>query len=181
MRPIVCCAGTFMNDWSKWLDYQLQQLKPLVPTYLRDSQQVLGDMRDLQLPPNAYLVTADANAMYNNIDTNHAIEVISWWLDDLAVKGKLPKNFPLEAVKVAMKIIMKHNVFEYGDLCFLQLLGTAMGTSAAVMWATLCYAYHEVHTILPNHGAFLLYFKRFIDDIYAIWIGNTTTQWKAFL
>ncbi len=22
-RPIVCCAGTFMNNWSQWLDYQL--------------------------------------------------------------------------------------------------------------------------------------------------------------
>ena len=23
MRPIICCAGTFMNHWSKWLDFWL--------------------------------------------------------------------------------------------------------------------------------------------------------------
>ena len=24
MRPIVTCCGTFLNDWSRWLNYQLQ-------------------------------------------------------------------------------------------------------------------------------------------------------------
>ena len=55
-----------------------------------------------------------------------------------------------------------------------------MGTSAAVMWATLYYAYHENHTILPKHQHNLLYYKRFIDDIFGIWIGNTTDEWQEF-
>ena len=63
---------------------------------------------------------------------------------------------------------------------FLQLVGTAMGTSAAVMWATLYYGYHEVHTLIPRHGNKMLYFRRFIDDIFAIWIGNLTTDWESF-
>lgn len=179
LRPIVCCAGTFMNAWSKWLDYQLQKLKHLIPTYVKDSQQVLNELKDLILPYGALLFTSDANSMYNNIDTDHAIEVITWWLNDLNERDLLPPLFPLEAVIDAMVIIMKNNIFEWGDLYFLQLLGTAMGTSAAVMWATIYYAYHEVHTLIPRHGIHLHYFKRFIDDIFGIWIG-TSTQWKAF-
>jgi len=35
-----------------------------------------------------------------------------------------------------MKVIMRNNMFEWGDLFFLQLLGMAMGTSSAIMWAT---------------------------------------------
>ena len=73
-------------------------------------------------------------------------------------KGLLPALFPLEAVISAMTTIMTNNLFEFGDMYFLQLLGTAMGTSAAVMWATLYYAYHEVHTLIPKHGKHLLYF-----------------------
>lgn len=179
-RPIVCCAGTFMNDWSKWLDFWLQKLKSTVPTYVKDSQQVLDEIKTLTLPPNAKLFTCDANAMYNNIDTEHAIEVISWWLNDLKTRGQLPHDFPLEAVIEAMKIIMRNNIFEYGDCFFLQLLGTAMGTSAAVMWATIYYAYHEVHTLIPRYGNFLLYFKRFIDDCFGIWVGNFTNNWSDF-
>lgn len=179
-RPVVCCVGTFMNAWSQWLDYWLQTLKPTVPTYVKDSQQVLDELSSIVLPPNAKLFTTDAHAMYANIDTDHAIEVISWWLHDQDSKGDLPTNFPLQAVLSAMKLIMKNNIFEWGDLYFLQLLGTAMGTSAACMWATLYYAYHEVHCLLPKHGRFLLYFKRFIDDIFGIWVGNETNNWTDF-
>ena len=75
--------------------------------------------------------------MYNNINTDHAIEVITWWLKDLYQRDLLPENFPLDAVLSAMVIIMRNNLFEFGDLYSLQLLGIAMGTSAAVMWATI--------------------------------------------
>ena len=125
-------------------------------------------------------MTGDANSMYNNIDTPHAIEVICWWLDDLHARGLLPEKFPLDAIKIAMREIMTNNLFEYGDMYFLQLIDTAMGTSAAVMWASLYFAYHEVHTLIPRHGQKMLYFKRFIDDIFAIWIGNTTLDWDTF-
>ena len=57
-----------------------------------------------------------------------------------------------------MQIIVKNNLFEFGNLFFLQLLDTVMGTSAAVMWVTIYFAYHEVHTILPKYGHLLLYF-----------------------
>jgi len=126
-RPIVCCTGTVMNDWSKWLDYWLQKLKSHIPTYVKDSQSVFDDLKTIKVPPNAKIFTADTTAMYNNIDTEHAITVISWWLNDMDTNEQLHSNFPLEAVIHAMKIIMRNNIFEWGDLYFLQLLGTAMG------------------------------------------------------
>ena len=48
-----------------------------MPTFVKDSQQVLDKILKLNMPPNALLVTCDANLMYNNIDTRHAIEVIT--------------------------------------------------------------------------------------------------------
>ena len=65
--------------------------------------------------------------MYTNIDASHAIEVISKWLDSVP----LPEGFPLVVVKTVMELVMCNNIFEWGDSYFLQLLGTAMGTSAA--------------------------------------------------
>ena len=155
-RPIVCCAGTWMNAWSKWLDYWLQKLKPFVKTFVKDSQQIIDEISTLELPQYALLVTCDANSMYNNIDTAHAIEVILKWLRALHATNQLPDGFPLDAVISAMITIMTNNIFEWGDLYFLQLLGTAMGTSAAVMWATLYFAYHEEHTLIPMHSHNLL-------------------------
>ena len=116
------------------------------------------------LPWNAYLFSADANSMYTNIDTAHALIVIGAWLDSL----ELPDGFPLKAVKEAMKLIMQNNIFEWGDLYFLQLLGTAMGTSCACMWATIYFAVHEMGSLVPKFGSQMPLFLRFIDDIIGI-------------
>ena len=178
MRPIVCCTGTLINYLSRWLDHQLQKLRPLIATYLKDSHDLLRQLKSLgPLPPNARLFTADANSMYTNIDTDHAISVIGLWLDNV----DLPDGFPLGAVKEAMVLVMKNNIFEWGDMYFLQLLGTAMGTSAACMWATIYYAVHEMGLLIPKYNNNLLIFLWFIDDMFGIWLddGNATT-WPAF-
>ena len=127
--------------------------------------------------------------MYNNIDTNHAIEVITTWLDELSTHEDFPTDFLMKAVKAAMVIIMSNNHFESDDLNFLQLLGTSMGTSAAAMWATMYYAYHEVKCLLPKYGRFLYKqrLRRFIDDQFGIWICNECScpaschHWKGFV
>ncbi len=175
-RPIVCCAGTFMNCLSKWVDYHLQQLKQFIPSYLKDSGSLLDSLQSFhRLPFNARLFTADAQSMYTNIDTDHALQVISNWLDELASSGKLASNglssFPIAAIKEALSLVMKNNIFEFGDMYFKQLTGTAMGTSAACMWATIYFAIHE-EFLLNKYSNDLLLYKRFIDDMKGIWIGT---------
>ena len=64
-------------------------------------------------------------------------------------------RFPLAAVKEAMALIMLNNVFEWGDLYFLQLLGTAMGTSVACMWATIYFGIYKNYTLLPRFSSYL--------------------------
>ena len=177
MRPIVCCAGTRLNYLSKWLDYQFQRLKPFIPSYIRDSHELLAKLKALgRLPRGTKVFTADAVSMYTNIDTEHAIQVISAWLDSLS---ELPLDFPVNAVKDAMKIVMRNNIFEWGDTYFRQLLGTAMGTSAACMWATAYYGVHESESLLPTHSTHLVLYVRFIDDIFGIWNGSDEA-WEAF-
>lgn len=40
-RPTVACVGTWINCWSKWLDYYLQMLTPFVSTYSSGVQPIL--------------------------------------------------------------------------------------------------------------------------------------------
>ena len=180
MRPIVCSAGTFINNLSCWLDYQLQKLKHLLPTYIKDSGQLLDILKLLGiLPPNAKLFIADANSMYTNICTVHALEVITKWLEEMENQERLPPGFPTKAVIEAMGLVMNNNVFMFGDLYFLQLTGTAMGTSSACMWATLYYAIHEMNTLIPRYHHCLPVFNRFIDDMFGIWTG-TAEEFEQF-
>jgi hypothetical protein len=98
MQPIICCAGTFMHFWSKWLDVWLQKLKPFIPSSLKNGDQRLDEASILDISSWALLVVTNANSMYNNIDTNHVITVTTWWLKNLQSRGLLPPGFPLEAV-----------------------------------------------------------------------------------
>ena len=64
---------------------------------------------------------------------------------------------------------------------FLQLLGTAMGTSAACMWATIYFTCHEIMTLIPKYSRYLLIFKRFIDDMFDILLNDGTPDaWENF-
>jgi hypothetical protein len=57
-----------------------------------------------------------------------------------------------------------------------------MGTPVACAYATLTYGHFENTTILPKFSQNLLYYRRYIDDIFGIWIptpGSDIT-WRNF-
>ena len=66
--------------------------------------------------------------MYTNIDTEHAIKIISEWMDELSTHPEFPPDYLLDAAKSEMKTIMRTNHFEFGNMNFIQLMGTAIGT-----------------------------------------------------
>ena len=141
-RPIVSCINSRMGDLSKWVDVQLQQLMPLCPTHLKDSRTFLDHLRQLQtVPPTAIILTADAVSMYTNINTDHALLTLQAWLT--LHQQELPPNFPTTMVMEATELIMRNNIFQFDDTFWLQRTGTAMGSSLAVTYATIYYAYHE--------------------------------------
>ena len=71
---------------------------------------------------------------------------------------------------------MTANIFQFDDTFWLQLCGTAMGTSLACAYATLYYSYHEETCLLrqfaphgdPDIDPLILY-ARLIDDAILIW------------
>ena len=52
----------------------------------------------------------------------------------------------------AIKLVMHNNVFQFDDTYWLQLTGTAMGTSLACMYATIYFSYQEETKILPVYS-----------------------------
>ena len=72
-RPVVSCINSFNAIFSTWLDYKMKQLLHCIPTYLKDSNDLLTDLAALpKLPENARIFTADATAMYTNIDNSYS-------------------------------------------------------------------------------------------------------------
>jgi hypothetical protein len=46
-RPVVCCIGTYLNQLSKWLDFWLQKLRPFVPSYIKNSDELIKKLKKL--------------------------------------------------------------------------------------------------------------------------------------
>ncbi len=55
-----------------------------------------------------------------------SITIIQNWFDKY--KSELPPNLPPSLLITALTIVMKNNVFTFGDTFLLQKTGTAMGT-----------------------------------------------------
>jgi hypothetical protein len=163
---VVSGVSTVNEPLSKWIDIQLQQVIHLYPAYLKDSWQLLRELRELPpLPPDAICFTADALWMYTNIDNQHGIETIGRWLN--LHWADLPADFPSLKTVEGLNIIMGNNVFSFGNRFFKQANGTAMGTPCACSYATIYYSYHE-ETVLHQPDIAPIFYRTLIDGAYII-------------
>jgi len=181
LRPVVSSSSSFLSIFSNWLDYKMKDLLPLVRSYIKNSSTVLDDLQSIILPENTLLFSADAKSMYTNIDTPTGISAIRDFI--AANTAKLPPEFPTSLFLRILSYVMEKNIFTFAGTHWLQLSGTAMGTPAACAYATISFGHHENSKILTTFQPKLLYFKRYIDDIFGIWIPPTKNRlatWNAF-
>lgn len=119
--------------------------------------------------------------MYTNIDPGEGISTLRMYLDEYG-KVDLNENLNIDFICELTKLVMEYNVFQFGDTWWKQLIGTAMGTPCACIYATLFFAYFERKHILTKYADNLLFFRRQIDDIFGIWIPSdeNNSSWPIF-
>lgn len=177
-RPIVSTCGSLTHPLGIWLDLVLQPPAQAQPSYIQSSFTLKKELDELPaLPPGAMLLTSDATSMYTNIGTNHAIR---------SIRPLLSEHYSdnpslVTAIIDGLRIAMTRNVIQFGDTHWLQIDGTAMGIPPACAYATLYYAAHE--KLLLAEFDELLYYRRYIDDIFAIWLppaAGASIRWHQF-
>ena len=84
--------------------------------------------------------------MYTNIATHTALNLIGKHLS--RHQQTIDGDYPTEAVREGLRLVMTQNIFSFSDLTFKQLNGTAMGTPPAPPYATIYYGIHE-EKLLP--------------------------------
>jgi len=140
LRPVVSCVNSFPSIFSSWLDFRMKELLHLIPSYIKNSTELIKDLQCLNLPRGAKLFTADATSMYTNIDTTTGLQTFTKLFE--RYKDHIPNSFPKEFFLETLKIIMNNNIFSFGDTYWQQLQGTAMGTPAAPLYSIITYGYH---------------------------------------
>ena len=87
-------------------------------------------------------------------------------------KHLLPTNCPPpHIVRIILDFILKHSTFKFMDTHIHQILGTSMGTRMAPPYANL-FMGKEERTIILTFLHLIYFWKRFIDDIFFIFLGS---------
>jgi hypothetical protein len=179
-RPIISLSGSLLHGLGQWTDKILQSVTRDLPSFVASAADLKKLLEELpELPDNATMGTCDAVSMYTNIDTKHALAEIR---KVIRINNKITKN-EKQAVLHALEIIMRNNVFEFGDTFWLQIDGTAMGVSPSCCYATIYFSPHENY--IKSKYPELYFLKRYIDDIIYIWIPlqdptEDTHRWNEF-
>ena len=180
LRPVVSQCGTLSAIASIYIDYKLQPLKYGVQSYIKDSYHLILKLLKLgRIPNNAHLFTSDATSMYTNIDPLEGIETIRKYLKHFA-PGFTSNECNI--ILKLLKLVMENCVFKFGETFWLQLIGTAMGTPVACIYAILFFAYYERTILLRKYKNNILLYVRQIDDIFCIWLDDkeNPNAWKEF-
>ena len=148
-RPMVSCPGSLLHGLGVWVDRKLQEVAQNTISYFKNTLELKKKLLDLYLPPNARLFTADTVSMYTNILTHTALNLIGKYLTQYQRKHN--NEYPQDAARAGLRLIMTMNIFTFGDLTLKQLNGTAMGTPPAPPYATIYYGIHE-EKFLPHHA-----------------------------
>ena len=166
-RPIVSANSCPSERISQFVDHFIQPLvQELLPSYLRDSSHLINLIRNLRIPTDSILATLDVTSLYTNIPNEEGIEAIGGYLFRYRHNSLNPTNFSL---KKLLHLVLTTNNFKFDNKDFLQVGGTAVGTKLAPSFASLFMGYFEEKFVYTYRLQPLLW-KRFIDDIFFIWI-----------
>ena len=107
--------------------------------------------------------------MYTNINTDHALLIILQFLQTSPICA----DITTEPIIKALSIIMKNNLFQFGDTYWLQISGVAMGAPPACTIAMIYYYIREC-SFLPLFPS-ITFYTRYIDDGFLIWNHHPDT------
>ena len=138
-------------------------------------------MRQLQdinqketLPENALLVVIDAIGLYTNIPQEEGVLCVEEALEQ-RVNTKVPSKY----IARLLEIILQYSVFEFNEKKYQQKVGTSMGTKPAPSYANIFLAnkidrqfWKIAEKYMENGQIPLKFMRRFLDDIFMIFIGT---------
>ena len=183
-RPIISGSGSYQENASIFVDYHLKELSTKHPSYLQDTPHFLRLIDELnkgpKLPQNAIIVTFDVVGLYTNIPQEEGLKTAREALEE-RVNPETPSDFIVRM----LEIILKFNIFEFDKKLYRQVIGTSMGSRVAPSYANLFMARSidaNIIKIFNEYGGVgsVKILKRFLDDIFNIFVGSTKILHKIF-
>lgn len=176
-RPIVSDVNSESYHTAEYIEHYLTPISIKHPSYIKDTYHFIETIKNITIPPTAYLFTMDINSLYTNIDTTEGLTAIKTFFH------KYPdKKRPDKELLQLLEINLNYNDFEFNADYYLQVKGTAMGKKFAPAYANIFMANWEEGALAKSPKKPLRYY-RYLDDIFGIWTHSTQdfTQFTEIL
>lgn len=173
-RPIVSDCGSETYQTAEFIDYHLNPLAVIHPSYVKDTYHFLELVKNLKVPERSMLFSIDVESLYTNIDIKSGLEVVK----KIFEKNPNP-NRPDEEILKLLEINLTKNDFVFNGKYYLQIKGTAMGKRFAPAYANIFMANWEEEALAkcPKKP---LYYLRYLDDIWGVWC-HTKNDFEEFM
>ena len=148
-----------------------------LPSYLKDTLQLINELKEISVEPDTILVTVDVKSLYSCIPHDEGIAACKEALNSTLESN--PERPDISILICLLKIVLKNNTFEFDNKFYKQLQGTATGTKLAPAYANIFMGKLE-HEILSQAPLKPLFYKRYIDDILILW-PHSKLQLNDFL
>ena len=130
-------------------------------SYIKDSQNLIQKIKDLKIPEEYIIATADFISLYSNINHEDCLFILTDFFRD-----KLnTEHLKIEGFHCILKIVLNNNFFKFNNKFFKQTMGIAMGAICGPSIANL-FVYIYEKKWLTIMRPFCYY--RFIDDLFLI-------------
>lgn len=188
-RLIISCVTYITTPLSTWLDALLQPLVSAIPTVTKDSKTFVQSIESLKISPNrrneCILFTADISSLYTMIPTQKGIDLMVRFLNRDTSIQYLTQLYPdvvniqivITAIITALTIVLKNNIIEFEGKFYIQINGTAMGQSCAVVYANIFVYELECELIkITTFNGTTFFYTRFVDDVFGVIINQYYTN-----
>ena len=167
MRPIVSHTQSLLAPAARLIDHVLQPLAQSYTDYVQNSTSLILHLQDFIIPSNALLVTIDVIGLYPSIPQDECLRIVC---EQMHSHRELVLFDPNLIIKL-LHISINSNYFNFANLTFLQIQGTAMGASFSPTIGNIFMSVllRKFFSTQPNQPILL---KRYIDDIFMIWPAN---------
>jgi hypothetical protein len=167
-RPVVNDSNSITTHACRAILPFLQSIERNLPHICHSSIHVIHKLRTLSTLINTeqyYIITADVNDMYTNINTQSLIQILQ--TDKYQFKYK-------EAILTFINEVTKYTTFQCNNLNFLQKKGLPMGGPLSGTLANIYMSHYEEQVMSQyTHLSHPPYLLRYIDDILILTPSNT--------
>ena len=163
-RPILSGNG-HPTEWvSAWVDHHIQPLMLKLPTYLRDTTDLLNHIKSIKPTGNTRILSLDVTSLYTNIPQDLGVNSIR------TVGAILDPDTDYSAAATLAKVVLENKIFKFNGDHYIQTQGTAMGTRMAPAYANIFM--YTIEEKIINQLPEIILWRRFIDDIICVFEQN---------